>query len=52
VSRMYKIFCEKCGHNNYSASKTGKLVCCYCGETLNSNSEKNKKDNKNIEKLA
>lgn len=53
VSRMYKMFCEKCGHNNYSSSRSDKLICCYCGEALKKISGKTKNDDDdNLEKLA
>ncbi|MFP4016214.1 MAG: hypothetical protein ACLFUI_04200 [Halanaerobiales bacterium] len=48
---MYKINCKKCGHNNYSASRTGSWKCCYCGQELKFEKE-NENQDKKLEKLA
>ncbi|MFW5991564.1 MAG: hypothetical protein ACOCQN_00020 [Halanaerobiaceae bacterium] len=31
---MYKIYCPECNHYNYSASRAGNWICCYCGHDL------------------
>jgi len=49
---MYKIFCEKCGNNNYSASRAGKWICCHCGVELQNNSGKKENDGKKVGQLA
>lgn len=52
---MYRIHCPNCNHYNYSASRAGKWLCCYCGkdltnEKIEATTETNK--DKNREKLA
>ena len=49
---MYKVFCDKCGHYNYSASRIGNWVCTYCGNELIKNAEQEKQDEKEKKKLA
>lgn len=54
---MYKVLCPECNHYNYSASKTGKWVCCHCGAELEKKEaseevHSKKYDYKNREKLA
>ncbi len=48
---MYRIFCPKCKHYNYSASRVGKWICCHCGEDLNTKPLEQNKEKK-LEILA